>query len=249
MLGENGLTDLAVGRLIVEAMRIESCNISTLDLNNNQIGAHVVTQAIKFNKTLTSLDITGSPIDDDGLGMIGDLLLQPYCPCAVRFISCFAFDAKDGALDITLHSETLGEGGTKLLAGIFKYNNLVKKLNLSNRGIEPSAASVLAVSVEHNTTLTSMDLSGNPIADVAQYTRPKEPFDTKAGCTRSRRPSSRASSCSASRSTAAGCPSTSSRARTATRRCASSTSRARTWASSRPSSSAPCSRTTPSCPR
>ena len=36
-LGDNGLTDLAVGRLIVEAMRNEACNVSTLDLNKNQI--------------------------------------------------------------------------------------------------------------------------------------------------------------------------------------------------------------------
>jgi hypothetical protein len=38
------------------------CNISTLDLNDNQIGAPVTTQAIKC------LDIRDCPIDDDGLG-------------------------------------------------------------------------------------------------------------------------------------------------------------------------------------
>jgi hypothetical protein len=44
------------------------CNISTLDLNDNQIGTPVTTQAIKWNRSLTNLDIGDCPIDDDGLG-------------------------------------------------------------------------------------------------------------------------------------------------------------------------------------
>jgi hypothetical protein len=44
------------------------CNISTLDLNDNQIGAPVTTQAIKCDRSLTNLDIRDCPIDDDGLG-------------------------------------------------------------------------------------------------------------------------------------------------------------------------------------
>ena len=75
-LGSNKLTDQAVGPLIVEVLRSETCNISTLDLNNNLIGAPVITQAIKYNKSLTSLDITANPqIEDRGLGTIGEFLL------------------------------------------------------------------------------------------------------------------------------------------------------------------------------
>ena len=176
-LGDNGLTDLAVGRLMVETLRNESCRIQTLDLNNNQIGAHVMTQAIKFNKSLTSLDITGSPIDDDGLGLIGDALLQEFCSVSMRFLRCFAFDVQDGASELVLNGEVLGVGATQLLCGVFKYNNLIKKLNLGGRGIQTTAASLLAISVKHNTTLTSIDLSANPMSDVSQYTG-KEASDT-----------------------------------------------------------------------
>ena len=54
-------------------MRSETCSIITLDLSTNEIGSGVVTQAIKYNRSLTRLDITGNPqIYDEGLGMMGE---------------------------------------------------------------------------------------------------------------------------------------------------------------------------------
>ena len=75
-----------------QVLRSDTCNISTLDLNNNLLGAPVITQAIKYNRSLTSLDITGNPIEDEGLWQIGGLLLEPNCACQVNSISCMAFD-------------------------------------------------------------------------------------------------------------------------------------------------------------
>ena len=88
----------------------------------------------------------------------------------MRYVSCAAFEVKDGNADLVIHGTTLGSGATRLLAGVFKYNHLVKKLNLSGLGIEADAASVLAIAVTHNTTLTSIDLSNNPLSDVSVYT-------------------------------------------------------------------------------
>jgi len=168
-LGNNKLTDLAVGPLIVEVPRSEGCNISTLDINNNQIGAPVITQAIKYNRSMTNLDIRECPIDDDGLGNIGRLLLEPDCMCRMRYISCDAFDIKDGATELKIHKETLGPGETRLLCGVFKSNNLIKQLDLSGRGIECEAATVLATALTHNTTLKALDLSNNAISTVSNY--------------------------------------------------------------------------------
>ena len=124
-----------------------------------------------------------------------DALASPQ----VRYVSCAAFEVKDGNADLVIHGTTLGSGATRLLAGVFtprsvqittsssrsvrvlttalclptgvfKYNHLVKKLNLSGLGIEAEAASVLAIAVTHNTTLTSIDLSNNPLSDVSVYT-------------------------------------------------------------------------------
>ena len=45
----------------------------------------MITQAIKYNRSLTNLDIRNCPIDDDGLGSIGKLLLDADCSCHVRY--------------------------------------------------------------------------------------------------------------------------------------------------------------------
>ena len=78
-LGDNQLTDFAVGGLLVEVLRDPTCNISTLELNDNQLGASVITQSLKYNQSLTSLSISGNPIDDDGLWMLGEVGLESYC--------------------------------------------------------------------------------------------------------------------------------------------------------------------------
>ena len=110
--------------------------------------------------------------------MMGEFLLQPHCQCQLRFISCFAFDVTDdvpkpAADGLRLHVDTIGSGAMQLLCGIFKYNNVVERLDLSGKGVETDAAHVLATAVRHNRTLKSIDLSGNPISDVTLYTRPR----------------------------------------------------------------------------
>jgi hypothetical protein len=72
-LGKNELTDQAVGGALVEFLRDPACNISTLELNDNSIGAAVLTQSIKFNQSLTALSISGNPVDDNGLWMLGEV--------------------------------------------------------------------------------------------------------------------------------------------------------------------------------
>jgi Leucine-rich repeat (LRR) protein len=178
-LGSNKLTDLSVGQLIVEVLRSDTCNISTLDLHDNQLGAPVMVQSLKYNRSLTSLNITGNPIDDDGLFTIGGLLLEQDCKCAINSISVAPFEIPHGSDKIAIHEQTLGAGATRLMFGVLKYNTLIKKLDLKNRGITPSAASILAVAVTANTVLQSIDLSGNPIVDVSQYTGDKPQSDSK----------------------------------------------------------------------
>ena len=68
----------------------------------------------------------------------------------------------------------LEAGATKMLCGVLKFNNLITNLDLSGRGIEPDAAKTLAISVKHNTTLTSLNISDNPITDVNRYQTDKD---------------------------------------------------------------------------
>jgi len=134
---------------------------------------------MKYNKSLTSLDITGNPIEDEGLWSIGGLLLEENCNCQINSISCNTFNILTGSEKITMNDETLGSGATRLMFGVLKFNTLIKVLNLKGRGIETAAAAILAVAVSHNKVLHSIDLSDNPITDVSQYTGDKPKSDTK----------------------------------------------------------------------
>ena len=86
------------------------------------------------------------------------------CPVATR---CLSVCSNTTTSSRSVHVLT---AALSLPTGVFKYNHLVKKLNLSGLGIEADAASVLAIAVTHNTTLTSIDLSNNPLSDVSVYT-------------------------------------------------------------------------------
>ena len=58
-----------------------------------------------------------------------------------------------------------------------RYNDLIEKLDLRGRGVEPDAAKVLATAVKANIMLKSIELSNNPISDVSLYTTAKDPVD------------------------------------------------------------------------
>ena len=180
LLGSNGLTDLAIGQLVVEVLRQETCNISTLDLHDNLLGAPVIAQAIKYNTSLTSLNIAKNPmIADEGLQQLGGLLLEQNCTCKVNSMTCDPFEIRHGSDEILIHDETLGAGAAQLLFGVLKYNALIQVLNLRSRGIQPNAASILAVAVQHNSTLRKIDLSDNALSDVNLYTGSKPESDIK----------------------------------------------------------------------
>ena len=138
-LGDNKLTDLSVGPLVVEVLRSETCNISTLDLRNNQIGGPVITQAIKFNRSLTSLDITGNPIEDDGLWQLGMLLLEDDCQCKLRSISTYARGL--GRYGEHVAGEPAARHGRgAALFGVLKFNTSITDLNLSGASIAVGGA-------------------------------------------------------------------------------------------------------------
>ena len=171
-LGSNKLTDAAVGPLIVEVLRSDACNIVSLDLKNNLIGGPVITQAIKFNKSLTALDITGNPIEDDGLWLIGGLLLEDDCQCKLRSISTYAFTVGENDEKISLQDATLEAGAVRLLFGVLKYNKAITDLDLSGSGISASSANDLATAISVNKSLKTLDLSRNPISTISEYEDP-----------------------------------------------------------------------------
>ena len=93
-----------------------------------------------------------SHMADDGLSLLGDVLLDARCMCHIGSIACDSFEIKVGSSQLDYHCESLEPGATKLLCGVLKYNAVITALNLSGRSIATDAASTLAIAIKANTT-------------------------------------------------------------------------------------------------
>ena len=162
-LSGNKLSDSAIGLLFVQVLGNDACKLTSLDISNNSISATVLARAIKLNRSLTSLDIRDNPIEDDGLWLIGGLLLQEDCQCKLRSIMCSPFQVQAGAEELLLRDTRLEPGAYKLLAGVLKFNNAITRLDLSGTRVETQAAMALAIALNGNRSITSIDLSNNPL--------------------------------------------------------------------------------------
>ena len=140
-----------------------TAGLTSLDMSNNSISATVLARAIKLNRSLTALDIRDNPIEDDGLWLIGGLLLQEDCQCQLRSIKCTPFQVEADAQELLLRDQALEAGAYRLLAGILKFNTAITRLDLSGTGVETQAALGLATAFNANKSITSIDLSRNPL--------------------------------------------------------------------------------------
>ena len=55
----------------------------------------MVMRSLKFNSSLTYLNVCGTELDDAGVRDFGTLLLQPDCTCPIRALSCDYFEVRE----------------------------------------------------------------------------------------------------------------------------------------------------------
>ena len=168
-LGSTGLADHAIGPLIVEVLRSETCSITSLDLSSNQISGTVLARAIQLNHSITSLDVRDNPIDDQALWVLGNLLLNETCQCRLGYLRVFAFEVEESMKTLSMKDKPLESGAVRLLAGVVKFNQSLTALNLSATKIEKEAASSIAQALVANKLLAELDLSRNPMVNPAMY--------------------------------------------------------------------------------
>ena len=167
-------------------LRSDTCNINSLDLSGNDISGAVLARVVRTNTSLTSLDFRKNPIDDNALWLIGGLLLEEDCGCRLGSLCTFAFEVFDDARTLSMRDQKLAAGAARCLIGVMKFNVSVTALDLSGCDIASSAATSLSKALGHNRTLTTLDLSHNPLSDVTQYKESelgwhKSPFYLFAG--------------------------------------------------------------------
>ena len=168
-LGNNKLTDAAIGLQLVEVLRSEQCTLTSVDMSGNEISGVILARIVRTNTTLTSVDFRKNPIDDNALWLIGGLLLEEDCACRLGALCTYAFEVEETATKLSLRDQSLAVGAARCVIGVIKFNRSVTTLDLSGCGITVAAANSLARALVHNTTLVALNLSNNPVSDVTNY--------------------------------------------------------------------------------
>ena len=154
------------------------CMIKSLDISNNQEleGSDLVV-AIKRNDSLTSIDFANTPSAnfEEIYASIGTFLLQKDCMCRLALLSCDAFKVVAGQGELVLKPPSESEmqergdrsrgnrGLMSLLAGVFRFNSSIRKLQLSNTGLDSDSLAFFTTALKENSSLEELDVSGNDI--------------------------------------------------------------------------------------
>ena len=105
----------------------------------------------------------GCGISEEALRDIGDFLLDPSCACCLASIRCDAFDVEEGAKQLDLSNKRLSVASARLLAGVLKFNTTLDAVTLVGCGIDAEGAMALEIALSHNSSLLTIDLSGNKL--------------------------------------------------------------------------------------
>ena len=126
-------------------------SLTTLNLHGNKIGddgAAALAECLKYNRSLTTLNLHGNGIGDYG---------------AAALAECLKYNTSLTTLN--LHGNKIGDDGAAALAECLKYNRSLTTLNLHGNGIGDDGAAALAECMKYSKSLTTLNLHGNGIVD------------------------------------------------------------------------------------
>jgi len=162
VLAGNTLKDLKNNGLI-EMLRAEDCSLTSLDVSSNPLSGAMVMRSLKFNASITYLNVCGTEMDDSGVRDFGALLLQKECAVPIRALSIDHFEVKEATTTLSFAGKgALSSSVLTLLCGILKLNQTITTLDLSGVDMDKDAAAALETALVTNTTLASIDLRDNP---------------------------------------------------------------------------------------
>jgi hypothetical protein len=105
-------------------------------------------EALKTNKTITTLDLSHNTIDDEGARALADALKT---------------NTTISTLD--LRDNDIGDQGARTLSDALKTNTTISTLDLSDNDIGDQGARALSDALKINTTISTLDLAANEIGD------------------------------------------------------------------------------------
>jgi hypothetical protein len=138
-----------------------SCTLALLDLSYTAADGFLLSNALKTNRSLTSLDVRKVPMMRDFYKPIGETLLAPGATCRLGFVRCDAFEVLEGETALSLREKSLEPGAAKLLVGVLKHNPTLVDIDLTATDLETEAANDLAAILEFR-RLSALQLQFNP---------------------------------------------------------------------------------------
>jgi len=153
--------------------------LQTLPLQDHNVSvAHVdaLANSLKWNKTVTDLNLSGNNIDDAGAAALADVLRcntiltklnlsgNNISETGAKVLSD-ALKCNSTMTELNLSHNNIGDDGTTGLADALKCNSTLTELNLSHNNIGDDGATWLADALKCNSTLTELNLSHNNIGD------------------------------------------------------------------------------------
>ena len=117
---------------------------NTLDATD----AAALAEVLKFNSTVTELDLSRNDISDAGAAALAE-----------------AIKTNSTVKVLNLSKIGIGEAGAAALAEAIKTNSTVTELDLSRNGFGAAGAAALAEAIKTNSTVTELDLSVNSIGE------------------------------------------------------------------------------------
>lgn len=146
---------------LCDLLTASSCTLALLDLSYTAADGFLLSNSLKTNASLTSLDVRKVPMMRDFYKPIGETLLAAGATCRLGFIRCDAFEILEGETSLNLREQPLEPGASKLLVGVLKHNPALVDIELTATDLESEAANDLASILEFR-KLSNLLLQFNP---------------------------------------------------------------------------------------
>ena len=130
-------------------------SLTSLNLGGNFVGedgASSLSKALKANSSLTNLNLSQNSIGDDGASSLSK-----------------ALKANFSLTSLNLSATSIGDAGASSLSKALKANSSLANLNLSINSIGDAGASSLSKALKANSSLTNLNLSLNSIGDAGAF--------------------------------------------------------------------------------
>jgi Ran GTPase-activating protein (RanGAP) involved in mRNA processing and transport len=167
-LRKNGVGEDGMALLVVALATNMALN--ELNLRNNCVGdkgGAMLADCLRDNKTLTSVDLAHNGILQPALSRIGKSLTRNVK--VVRYRRAITkFEANDADLGVLeLGGVGVGDEGSARVAVALRGNRHCRELNLRANGVTAEGAAALGaeLEVEHNATLTTLNLRDTALGD------------------------------------------------------------------------------------